>query len=101
MIKFEWDDEKNVLNFQKHKIWFEDAESVFYDPFERTERNKESDDEERFQIIGRSSLDKPLFVVFTIRDEDTVRIITVRPPTPHEWRSYEQRPKQKRRKAHP
>ena len=31
MLKFEWDDNKNQTNIQKHGISFEEATSVFYD----------------------------------------------------------------------
>ena len=30
-IKFEWDKNKNLSNQDKHKISFEEAETVFYD----------------------------------------------------------------------
>ena len=31
-IRFEWDDEKAALNLKKHKVSFEEAKTVFYDP---------------------------------------------------------------------
>ncbi len=30
-LSFEWDNEKNRINQQKHSISFEEAKSVFYD----------------------------------------------------------------------
>jgi len=30
-IRFEWDPNKNEINKRKHKISFEEAQSVFYD----------------------------------------------------------------------
>lgn len=30
-IKFQWDDNKNKINQKKHKISFEEAQSVFFD----------------------------------------------------------------------
>lgn len=30
-IKFEWDPNKNEVNKKKHKISFEEAQTVFYD----------------------------------------------------------------------
>ena len=30
-MRFEWDPNKNEINKQKHKISFEDAQTVFYD----------------------------------------------------------------------
>lgn len=31
-MKFEWDEEKNIINKEKHKISFETAAYVFDDP---------------------------------------------------------------------
>ena len=31
-IRCEWDDEKAALNLKKHKVSFEEAKTVFYDP---------------------------------------------------------------------
>ena len=31
-IRFEWDEEKAALNLKKHKVSFEEAKTVFYDP---------------------------------------------------------------------
>ena len=30
-IRFEWDENKNTINKRKHKISFEEAQTVFYD----------------------------------------------------------------------
>ena len=27
-MKFEWDDKKNTLNHEKHKVWFEEAQTM-------------------------------------------------------------------------
>ncbi len=32
-ITFQWDEEKNKINQQKHGIFFEEAESVFFDDY--------------------------------------------------------------------
>jgi uncharacterized DUF497 family protein len=32
-LKFEWSEEKNSLNIQKHNISFEEAKEVFSDPY--------------------------------------------------------------------
>ena len=31
IIKFEWDENKNRLNFKKHLIWFEEAKKIWTD----------------------------------------------------------------------
>ena len=32
MLSFEWDESKNHINKKKHKVSFEEAKTVFYDP---------------------------------------------------------------------
>lgn len=32
-MKFEWDEDKNIINKEKHKISFETAAYVFEDPY--------------------------------------------------------------------
>lgn len=47
MPDFDWDENKNTSNFQKHKITFEDAQDVFNDPY-RLEYSSDKDGEPRF-----------------------------------------------------
>ena len=59
MIKFEWDENKNRTNQQKHGISFDEAKTVFYDEnailFDDPEHSRE---EERFLIIGVTTNEK-------------------------------------------
>ncbi|WP_330363927.1 BrnT family toxin [Butyrivibrio sp. MC2013] len=32
-IRFEWDENKNIINQEKHGVSFEEAKTVFYDEF--------------------------------------------------------------------
>jgi uncharacterized DUF497 family protein len=42
-IHFDWDESKNKLNISKHKISFDEAKSVFYDPHARIISDPEHD----------------------------------------------------------
>lgn len=83
---FEWDEEKNVINIEKHKISFETAALVFND-LDRQEFFDElhSDEEDRYITIGK--VGKVLFVVHTDR-ADATRIISARLATAKERRLY-------------
>ena len=88
-MEFEWDDDKAAANVQKHGVTFEEAATVFGDPFEATMLDlKHSDTEPRMLSMGRSELDRLLVVSYTERD-GRIRIISVREATPQERRSYE------------
>jgi uncharacterized DUF497 family protein len=91
-VRFEWDEEKNRANYQKHGVLFETAARVFLDPDLVMVQDREVDGEERWQTIGVVEGFQILLVAHTIRDEDDVeivRIISAREATRHERRVYE------------
>ena len=92
-MDFEWDEEKAVANREKHGISFEEAQTVFkdcnalriYDP-------DHSDDEERFVLLGLSSVLRILVVCHCYRENDElIRIISARKATKKESLTYEKR----------
>ena len=71
-IPFEWDEEKAEINLKKHKVGFEEAKSVFGDPFSITVYDPDhSKEEQRFIDIGKSTGGKLLVVVYTERGSKT------------------------------
>ena len=95
MFIFEWDEEKAKVNLNKHKISFEEAETVFDDQFLITFPDEiHSIDEERFISIGYSNINRILLVVHTEYSENAaevvIRIISCRRATALEREIYEQ-----------
>lgn len=89
-MRFEWDEKKARSNATKHDVTFEEAATLWTDPFALIAPDPEhSSAEEREWIIGRSHTDKILVVVFTIRGK-THRIISARKATRNEKRRYEE-----------
>ncbi len=85
-MRFEWDEEKNHSNMQKHGISFETALHVFDDPEHIVLYDEDNSvDESRFIAIGE--VDKVLYVVFTERGEKT-RLISARLANSMERRDY-------------
>ena len=91
---FEWDARKARSNKNKHGVSFEEAKSLFFDPFLITFPDEEhSDFEERYISIGYSIRGRVLLVVHTecgIDNELVIRIISCRPATSSERRVYEE-----------
>lgn len=87
-IGFEWDSRKAAANFRKHGITFEEACEVFFDPFV-TVRDAGTAEEDRDAAIGMTKNSRLLVVAHVLRDDDVFRIISARPATPAERRSYE------------
>jgi uncharacterized protein len=87
-VRYEWDNGKAAENLRKHGVDFMDAIAALED----TNRLEELDeqfvyDEERIQVIGMAQGDA-LFVIVTLRGEDTCRIISARKATRHEQDRY-------------
>ena len=93
MLEFEWDENKNKFNRQKHGVWFEEAYTCFDDPMGRLFLDPEfKTTEERFILIGFSSSARLLVVVHCYRkSESNIRIISARKATKHERTVYEER----------
>lgn len=85
---FEWDKAKAERNKQKHGVEFEEAVSVFDDPASRLfDDPQHSEMEERFIMMGYSGVGRLLVVSFTERT-DATRIISARPATRGEDKTY-------------
>lgn len=85
-MKFEWDEEKNIINKKKHNISFETAAHVFDDP-ECIEMYdfEHSTNEDRYIALG--VVGDVLLVVYTERKE-AIRLISARLATNAERRLY-------------
>ena len=89
-IQFEWDSHKFDSNDRKHGISFDTACEAFFDPFLQSVEVEEVDEEFREAIMGMTVAWKLLFVVYAIRSEDKIRIISARPVTKSERIKYEE-----------
>ncbi len=87
--EFEWDEDKAKSNTQKHGVTFEEATEVFFDPFYQTGDASVDATEERDFVIGYTFSQRLLLAVYTERAERT-RIISARPATRPERKSYEE-----------
>ena len=83
MIQFEWDSAKASANFKKHKVSFEEAQTVFYDEFAVQFFDTEnSASEDRFLLLGMSTGAKLLLVCHCERESgNLIRIISARKAT--------------------
>ena len=81
-MTFEWDDEKNKINLEKHGIDFETAMLVFND-LQRIQiyDMEHSTEEDRYNTIGM--VNDVIFVVYTERKEN-IRLISARIATKRE-----------------
>ena len=89
-LSFEWDATKAVANVRKHGVSFEEAKSVFYDERAKLINDPDhSEDEDRFVLLGLSSVLRLLLVCHCYRgNEGVIRIISARKATAKEIKFY-------------
>lgn len=88
-LSFEWDERKAEANLKKHRVGFDEATTVFTDPFSITVHDPgHSADEQRYTDIGNSDKGRVLVVVYTERGSN-IRIVSCRKATPSERTTYE------------
>ena len=90
-LTFEWDARKATANLASHGVSFDEAITVFADPLGRLEDDdRHSVSEPRLVLLGTSSADRLLAVMFTERGPERIRVISARPATRSERRQYEE-----------
>jgi len=92
-INFESDQRKASSNSTKHHVTFEEAQTVFFDEDALVIPDPEhSQTEERFIILGLSTINRALVVVHCFRKEKSViRIISARKAGTKEQKPYWER----------
>jgi uncharacterized DUF497 family protein len=89
-MEFEWDENKNEINKQKHGIAFEEAKTAFLDSEMITkEDNRKDYGEIRFIGIGKI-LEQIIVITYTIRIT-IIRLISARKANQKEKQIYHER----------
>jgi uncharacterized DUF497 family protein len=88
-MRFEWDADKAAQNIKKHRVSFDEAVTVFYDPLAATFDDPDhSDNENRFVTVGYSAQGRLLVVCHVERGAPT-RLISARRATARERKRHE------------
>jgi uncharacterized protein len=89
-LQFTWDPQKAAAQLRKHGVGFPEAATAFADPLSLTIADPDhSVGEERFVLIGPSER-RRLVVVAHIERGELIRIISARPATRSERKTYEE-----------
>lgn len=88
-MRFEWDGSKAASNLKKHRVSFDEAVTVFYDPLAATfDDTDHSQHENRLITVGYSAQGR-LLVVSHVERGEAVRLISARRATSHERKRHE------------
>ena len=87
-MEIEWDSDKADSNLKKHGVSFEEAATALLDPMALAQEDAASEDELHWVLIGMSAQLRLLTVVYTLRRQDRVRLISARRATRKEAKHY-------------
>ena len=90
-IEFIWDPRKAKRNLTKHRVSFETAKLVFFDPHLIVVEDCEFEGEVRYHALGHAGPGVLLLMVFVDRSDDEreiIRIISAREADQYEQRTY-------------
>ncbi len=85
---FEWDDGNSNKNLRLHDVADGECEDVFFNlPLVIAHDEKHSAVEKRFFALGRTDVNRWLFIAFIVRDK-LIRVVSARDMTKNETRKY-------------
>jgi hypothetical protein len=88
-VGFDWDDGNVEKNWERHRVWFWEAEEVFFnEPLVVAVDREHSVSESHHVALGQTDAGRLLFISFTVR-RSLIRIISARDMTRKEVRRYE------------
>ena len=77
-VGFDWDEANAQKNWERHRVTPEEAEEVFFnEPLVVRSDIRHSQREKRYYALRQTSLDRYLFIAFTIRGK-LIRVVSVR-----------------------
>ena len=89
-MQVEADPKKAAANLRKHGVSLDEAAASLLDPLALVREDGTAEGEARFVLVGVSNKGRLLTVCYTLREEETIRLISGRKATAREKRQYAQ-----------
>ena len=87
-MEIEYDPAKAAANLDKHGVSFEEAASALLDPKALVCEDQDAEGEPRWVLVGMSAEARLVLVVYSLPDEDRIRLISARQATRREAKDY-------------
>lgn len=89
-IEFEWDKHNQFKN-EKHDVHWTECEEVFFQqPLLMRADQTHSKKENRYFVLGQTKAGRTLFIAFTIKYKQIIRVISARDMTKKEIKIYKE-----------
>ena len=90
---FQWDKGNSGKNWLRHRVNDSECEQVFFNkPLLFADDKKHSKSEKRWYVLGRTDVNRQLFIVFTRRGNE-IRVISARDMNKKERKTYHEQSK--------
>jgi uncharacterized DUF497 family protein len=87
-MQIEWDPEKAESNLANHGVSFEEAATSLLDPMALVQEDADAEGETRWMLVGISAQARLLTVIYSLRGEERIRLISARKATRKEAKYY-------------
>ncbi len=87
-MEIEWDAAKAAANLKKHGVSFEEGASALLDPLALAQEDDSAAGESRWVLIGMSANARLLTIVYALRADSRIRLISARKSTRKEAAFY-------------
>jgi uncharacterized DUF497 family protein len=87
-MDIEWDPKRAASNLKKHGVSFDEAATALLDPNALAQSDTTSSSEGRWILMGMSAQARLVTLVYTLRGDDRVRLISARKVTRKEAKNY-------------
>ena len=92
-IEFEWDEDNEAKNWEKHRVSTREGEQFFLNAPFVSKDSGHSEKEYRYAAMGETDSGRKLAVVFTVRN-NKIRVITARDMNNKEQTNYDRQKKE-------
>ena len=89
-LGFDWDHANQTKNWSRHQVSMAECEQAFFnEPLIIHPDSKHSIAELRYFALGHTNENRLLFLVFTVRRKQYIRVISARPMSKKERKQYQ------------
>ncbi len=87
---FDWDEANELKNWEKHSVKKTEAEQVFFNMPLVVSETYATNDANRYLALGKTNDSRLLTIIFTVRKNKLIRVISARDMSRKERKAYDE-----------